>query len=105
MLLNAATLVFAGVCQGAGRRDRHARRSQLIYAYYGDKKGLYRAVLASRVGEFADPVVSQTVAREAGPRRALEELIRRLFRTLIEDRPFARLLAWELLPTAAKDVK
>jgi TetR/AcrR family transcriptional regulator len=100
-LLDAAALVFAEQGFAGARVDEIAARAgvnkALIYAYYGDKKGLYRAVLASRVAEFTDPGISETVAKEAGPRRALEELIRRFFRTLIKDRPFARLLAWELL--------
>ena len=101
VLLDAASMVFAEGGFAGARVDEIAARAgvnkALIYAYYGDKKGLYRAVLASRVAEFADPVVAETLAREAGPRRALEELIRRFFRTLIKDRPYARLLAWELL--------
>ncbi len=101
MLLDAATLVFAEQGFAGARVDDIAGRARvnkaLIYAYYGDKKGLYRAVLASRVNEFADPVVSETLAKEAGPRRALEEVVRRYLRTLIRDRSFARLLAWELL--------
>ena len=101
VLLNAAILVFAERGFAGARVDEIAARAgvnkALIYAYYGDKKGLYRAVLASRVAEFTDPVISETMAKEAGPRRALEEVIRRYFRALIKDRPFARVLAWELL--------
>ena len=101
ILLDAATLVFAEQGFAGARVDEIAKRAgvnkALIYAYYGDKKGLYRAVLAARVSEFADPVVSETVAREVGPRRALEGLIRRFLQTLIKDRPYARLLAWDLL--------
>jgi len=100
-LLDAATLVFAERGFAGARVDEIAARARvnkaLIYAYYGDKKKLYGAVIASRVSLFANPVVSEAVAREAGPRRALEEVIRRFFQTLIKDRPFARLLAWDLL--------
>ena len=101
VLLNAATLVFAERGFAGARVDEIAARAgfnkALIYAYYGDKKGLYRAVLATHMAEFTDPVISETMAKEAGPRRALEEVIRRYFRTLIKERPFARVLAWELL--------
>jgi len=100
-LLDAASLVFAEQGFAGARVDEIAARARvnkaLIYAYYGDKKKLYGAVIASRVSVFANPVVSEAVAREAGPRRALEEVTRRFFQTLIEDRPFARLLAWDLL--------
>lgn len=101
VLLDAATLVFAEQGFAGARVDDIAARAgvnkALIYAYYNDKKGLYRAVLASHLSAFADPVISEGLAKEAGPRRALEEVIRRYFRSLIRDRAFARLLAWELL--------
>jgi len=101
VLLDAATLVFAEQGFAGARVDDIAARAgvnkALIYAYYGDKKGLYRAVLTSHVSEFADPMISESLAKEAGPRRALEEVVRRYLRTLIRDRAFARLLAWELL--------
>jgi len=101
LLLDAATLVFAERGFAGARIDEIAARAgvnkALIYAYYGDKKGLYRAVLAAHAAAFTDPVISENMVEEAGPRRALEELIRRYFRTLLIDRPFARLLAWELL--------
>src|SRR5215470_14605524 len=101
VLLDAASLVFAERGFAGARVDEIATRAgvnkALIYAYYGDKKGLYRAVLTSRVSDFADPGISESLAKEAGPRRALEEVVRRYLRTLIRDRAFAPLLAWELL--------
>jgi TetR/AcrR family transcriptional regulator len=101
VLLDAATLVFAERGFAGARIDEIAARAgvnkALIYAYYGDKKGLYRAVLGAHAAAFTDPVISENMVEEAGPRRALEELIRRYFRALLIDRPFARLLAWELL--------
>ena len=101
VLLDAATLVFAEQGFAGARVDEIATRAgvnkALIYAYYGDKKGIYRAVLASRMREFATPEFSEAIASEHGPRRALEDLIRRYLRMLIKDRPFARLIAWEFL--------
>ncbi|HUM11419.1 MAG TPA: TetR/AcrR family transcriptional regulator [Myxococcaceae bacterium] len=100
-LLDAATLVFAGQGFAGARVDEIAARAgvnkALIYAYYGDKTGIYRAVLTAHLHEFADPAFSKAFAAEAGPRRALEDIVRRWFRLLIRDRPFARLLAWDLL--------
>ena len=100
-LLDAATLVFAEQGFAGARVDEIATRAglnkALIYAYYGDKTGLYRAVLTAHLDEFADPVFSKAVASEAGPRRALEDIVRRFFRLLIKNRSFARLLAWDLL--------
>jgi TetR/AcrR family transcriptional regulator len=101
VLLDAATLVFAEQGFAGARVDEIAARAgvnkALIYAYYGDKTGIYRAVLTAHLDEFADPVFSKAVAAEAGPRRALEDIVRRFFRLLIKNRSFARLLAWDLL--------
>jgi TetR/AcrR family transcriptional regulator len=101
VLLDAATLVFAEKGFAGARVDEIAERAgankALIYAYYGDKKGIYRAVLASRFGELTDPAFSEAFTSEVSPRRALEEIVRRLLRLLIKDRAFARLLAWDLL--------
>jgi TetR/AcrR family transcriptional regulator len=101
VLLDAATMVFAEQGFAGARVDEIAARAgvnkALIYAYYGDKTGIYRAVLGAHLHEFADPAFSKAVAAEVGPRRALEDIVRRFFRLLIKDRPFARLVAWDLL--------
>jgi TetR/AcrR family transcriptional regulator len=100
-LLDAATLVFAEQGFAGARVDEIAARAgvnkALIYAYYGDKTGIYRAVLTAHLDEFADPAFCEADAAEAGPRRALEDVVRRFFRLLIRHRSFARLLAWDLL--------
>jgi TetR/AcrR family transcriptional regulator len=100
-LLDAASLVFAEQGFAGARVDEISTRAgvnkALIYAYYGDKTGIYRAVLAAHLHECADSGFSRGVAAEAGPRRALEDIVRRYIRLLIKDRPFARLLAWDLL--------
>ena len=97
LLLDAATAVFSEHGFAGARVDEIAARAgvnkALLYAYYGDKEGLYRAVLSSR---FAPPV-SFSLAADADPRRELEEVVRRLFRVLLEDRAFARLLGWHML--------
>jgi TetR/AcrR family transcriptional regulator len=101
VLLDAATLVFAAQGFAGARVDEIAARAgvnkALIYAYYENKTGIYRAVLAANLHEFADPAFSKAVAAEAGPRRALEDIVLRYFRLLLKNRPFARLLAWDLL--------
>lgn len=100
LLLEAATEIFAEHGFAGARVDEIAKRARvnksLIYAYYGDKEGLYRAVLSSRL---AAPLSSIAFATESDPRRGLEAVIRRYFRLLLEDRAFARLLAWDLLLT------
>ncbi len=98
MLLDAATAVFAEHGFAGARVDEIADRAgvnkALIYAYFGDKEGLYRAVLSSR---FAAPAAAPAAAADADPREALEELVRKFFRLLVDDRAFARLVAWDLL--------
>lgn len=104
--MDAATLVFAEQGFAGARVDEIATRAgvnkALIYAYYGDKKGIYRAVLAAHLRDFTATEFSETVLAERGPRRALEDLVRRYFRMLIQDRPFARLIAWEFLSHAGE---
>jgi len=109
VLLDAATLVFAEQGFAGARVDEIATRAgvnkALIYAYYGDKKGIYRAVLGAHLREFTAAEFSETVLAERGPRRALEDLVRRYLRLLIQDRPFARLVAWEFLSHAGEGRK
>jgi len=101
MLIDAAAMAFAEHGFAGARVDEIAERAgvnkALIYAYYGDKDGLYRAVLSSRL---AGPASSLAVTAASDPRQALEEVVRRYFRLLIEDSAFARLLAWHLLSVA-----
>jgi TetR/AcrR family transcriptional regulator len=106
-LLAAASSVFAEHGFAGARVDEIAERAgvnkRMIYAYYGDKEGLYRAVLSSRL---AAPEASQTLAEAADPRRALEELVRWCFRSFSEDRSLARLIAWDMLAggTRGRDI-
>lgn len=97
-ILGAATSVFAEHGFAGARVDEIAERAgankRMIYAYFGDKEGLYREVLSSRL---AVSEASRALAAKADPRRALEELVRRYFRLLTGDPAFARLLAWDLL--------
>jgi TetR/AcrR family transcriptional regulator len=101
LLVDAATAAFAERGFAGARVDEIAERAgvnkALIYAYFGDKEGLYRAVLSSRL---AGPASSLAVTAASDPRKALEEVVRRYFRLLIEDNAFARLLAWHLLSVA-----
>jgi TetR/AcrR family transcriptional regulator len=103
-LLDAATSVFAEHGFAGARVDEIAARAgvnkRMIYAYYGDKEGLYREVLSARL---AAPKASRMLADAAQPRVALEELVRWYFRLLLEDRALARLLAWDLLSTRPRD--
>ncbi len=99
-LLDAATEVFAETGYHGARVDDIATRARvnkrMIYAYFGDKEGLYRSVLASyfeRISELA----SANEAAESDPWAATEAVIREYFEVLAEHPRFARLLVWELL--------
>jgi len=98
ILLEAATAVFSEHGFAGARVDEIARRAgvnkALIYAYYGHKGGLYRAVLSSRL---ATPLSSVALGPDFDPLQGLEEVVREYFRVPLEDRAFARLLAWDLL--------
>jgi TetR/AcrR family transcriptional regulator len=72
--------------------DRARVNKRMIYAYFGDKDGIYRAVLASRLS--VPPYLGDPAA---DPRTALTELVRWYFRLLAGDPTFTRLLAGGLL--------
>ncbi|WP_242395337.1 TetR/AcrR family transcriptional regulator [Anaeromyxobacter oryzisoli] len=95
-LLRAATAVFADDGYAGARVDAIARRARvnkrMIYAYFGDKQGIYREVLAARL---AVPPFSKD--EHADPRAAVTALVRWYFHLLSDDPAFARLLAWGLL--------
>lgn len=95
-LLGAATEVFAELGYAGARVDEIAERAdvnkRMIYDYFGDKQGLYREVLASRL---ALPPFSSHETSDA--RAAIGELIRWYFGLLAADHAFARLLAWGML--------
>lgn len=101
-LLAAATQVFADHGFAGARVDEIARRAgvnkRMIYAYFGDKEGLYRQVLSSRL---AAPAAARA-APGGSPREALEALVRWYFRLLAGDPAFARLLAWDMLSGAPR---
>src|SRR6266545_704720 len=90
MLLHAATAAFAEDGFAGARVDDIAARAgvnkALIYTYYRDKEGLYRAVLSSRL---APPASSLAVRAESDARQRLEDVVRRHFRLLLEDHAFA----------------
>lgn len=100
VLLDAATEVFAETGYHGARVDDIAERAQvnkrMIYAYFGDKEGLYRKVLASYFERVAELARTQEPIRD-DPRAETEAIIRRYYRVMAEHPRFARLLVWELL--------
>lgn len=104
-LLAIATRAFAERGFDGARVDEIAEKAginkRMIYAYFGDKDGLYREVLA---GYFAK-VIELSRAGEAAsesPREQAAFIVRRYFEFLAEHPRLVRLLAWESLSQDAR---
>jgi AcrR family transcriptional regulator len=102
-LLDAAVEEFAEHGFAGGRVDRIARSADIskerIYQYFGDKDGLFRAVLEQELQRLASAV--PLTADQAGD---LGEYAGRLFDHHIEHPHFLRLLHWEGLDTGGEAV-
>jgi TetR/AcrR family transcriptional regulator len=103
-ILAAATKEFATYGFGGGRVDRIAERAavnkRMIYHYYGDKRGLYLAVLEEAYHK--ERSAEQTLELEAiEPREAMKRLIEYTFDSFVKDRSFIKLLNDENLHKAA----
>ena len=98
-LLETAAREFARAGYAGARIDAIAERARtnkrMIYAYFGDKDGLYRAVLDAHLA--AAFAVDGPPAATA--RAQVEQLLRAYFEFLSAHRDFVRLLAWEALST------
>lgn len=94
-LLEAGAAVFAEAGYAGARVDAIAARAglnkRMLYHYFGDKAGLYRAVLDDRLGSLREPA---SAAEGFGD---LEAFVARLDTTL------ARLLLWNLLHPGAPE--
>lgn len=102
-ILAAATKEFATYGFGGGRVDRIAERAavnkRMIYHYYGDKRGLYLAVLEEAYHK--ERSAEQTLELEAlEPREAMKRLIEYTFDSFVKDRSFIKLLNDENLHKA-----
>jgi TetR/AcrR family transcriptional regulator len=101
-LLQAATREFARAGFAGARVDAIADRARtnkrMIYAYFGSKDGLYRAVLDAHLA-LAFAVDGPA---PAAPRAQVERLLRAYFVFLSDHPDFVRLLAWEALSTEAR---
>jgi AcrR family transcriptional regulator len=106
--LNAAEEVFAEHGFDGARIDTIAETAgynkSLIFHYYGDKLGLYAAVLRRVDQQFAEvqaqvlgPLLSdESFASNASKLKTfLETIVQLLFDTLLENRHMGRMLAWE----------
>jgi len=96
-LLETAAREFARTGYAGARIDAIADRARInkrmIYVYFEDKDGLYRAVL--------DAHLTRAFAADGpaavSPRAEVERLLRGYFEFLAQHREFVRLLAWEAL--------
>lgn len=103
-ILNAAAEVFASQgYAGATIKEIAAKarvNSALLYYYYGDKEGLYRAVLGHLIGS-----ISKEIGASLRNAPSPEEGVRRFVLTQAErffaNRTFARLLLRELMDHGA----
>lgn len=99
-LLKAAAREFAEQGYDGARIDEIAARARvnkrMIYAYFGDKDGIYRAVLDAHLSK-ALSLAANDPPPGRSSREAAEASIRRYFAFLAEHDDFVRLLFWEAL--------
>lgn len=97
-ILDAALKEFSARGFAGARVDAIARRARInkrmLYHYYGDKAGLFRAVLRHKLQDRQAQVEAQLPASESASRLAL------WFRQNCRDADWVRLLAWESLQSA-----
>jgi len=98
-LLVRATREFADRGYDGARVDEIAAAAginkRMIYAYFGDKDGLYRAVLDACLDEALELGREGAVPPGATLRARVEAIIRRFFAYLAAHPDFVRLLTWE----------
>lgn len=100
-ILDAATSAFAEQGFAGARVDEIAERAgvnkRMIYAYFGDKDGLYRAVLDACLAQGLELTREGAVPPGATLRQRAEAIVRRFFDHLSGHPDFVRLLTWEAL--------
>ncbi len=100
-LLARATREFADRGYDGARIDEIALQAginkRMIYAYFGDKDGLYRAVLDACLAQALELGRDEVVEAGATLRRQAEAIIRRFFDYLSLHPDFVRLITWEAL--------
>jgi TetR/AcrR family transcriptional regulator len=100
-LLERATVEFAERGYDGARIDEIALQAginkRMIYAYFGDKDGLYRAVLDACLTQALELGREGEVPEGATLRHRAEAIIRRFFGYLALHPDFVQLLGWETL--------
>ncbi|MFZ5490160.1 MAG: TetR family transcriptional regulator C-terminal domain-containing protein [Pseudomonadota bacterium] len=98
-ILDAAERVFAGAGFGGATMAAIAEAAELpkanLHYYFGNKRTLYRAVLARILDDWLEPV--QGIVLEADPRTALETYIRDKMRMAFARPQASKVFANELL--------
>ena len=101
-ILDAALKEFSARGFAGARVGGIARRAQvnkrMLYHYFGDKEGLFRAVLRHKISERQSRVEAQISENEPVSRMPM------WFRQNCQDIDWVRLLAWESLQTAKATV-
>jgi AcrR family transcriptional regulator len=101
-ILDAALKEFSARGFAGARVGGIARRAEvnkrMLYHYFGDKEGLFRAVLRHKISERRSRVEAQISENEPVSRMPL------WFRQNCQDIDWVRLLAWESLQTAGDKV-
>ena len=99
-IVAAATREFAAHGFAGSRVDEIAARAKankrMIYAYFGDKEGLYREVLRRHFTSALE-LEAIALAPAIDLRAQAEEIIRRYFWFLAKNPDFVRLVGWEVL--------
>jgi AcrR family transcriptional regulator len=101
-ILDAALREFSARGFAGARVDVIARRAKInkrmLYHYFSDKEGLFRAVLRHKISERVSRAQAQA------PQSDLASSLPIWFRQNCDDADWVRLLAWESLQTAGKPV-
>ena len=99
-ILEAAFAEFSRYGPAGARVERIVERAgvnpRMLYHYFGNKDGLWRALLARKSAEMA--------ARRRDATGAFPEVIAAVARQQFEDRDWARLLMWEALEYGESDI-
>jgi len=99
-IVAAATVEFAALGFAGARvdviADRAKANKRMIYAYFGDKEGLYREVLRQLFTRALE-LEAAALAPAVDLRHKAEDIIRRYFWFLADNPEFVRLVGWEVL--------
>lgn len=103
-ILKAAEKAFAEKGLYGARVDEISEASEtnkrMIYAYFGNKEGLYLAVLESVYSKMADSE-SKLLDKEADCKESIQKVIYHYFSFLYENPEFVKIVMWENLNEAS----